>query len=441
MNYIKAMEIINFQSHKHTVLNFENGLNVIVGQSDCGKSAIIRALKWVLYNEPKGNDFITQGENSCRVSITLSDDTTIVREKKSSKNIYRLIKSDGTENVYEGFGGDIPPQIAQAHNIIKMQLDSSLSQSINIAEQLETPFLLSEPGSVKAKAIGKLVGVDIIDEASKDVTRDIALIQNEEKRIDKDIADTDEKLEHYDKLDDLRKYIEQKEQLIDKLKKLNLEYNTLIKLQTAYSKALNDIEVQKDVIKKTRNVEKATNTLNNVISQKENLLSLVMARKKYLYLLNEIRLTQNTSKELKEIDTAIKNYEVVEKQCAIMSNLIRFSNNLSLSNKSIKKGVKYLEGFKDLDKSQNIFDSLLDKKLRYNKLKDLKSSFSNNQKLINDTKHQLLSFNKEIDILVNEYTSFLKKLGRCPVCMSPIQEHTLEHIIDEFKGGKPNGRV
>lgn len=441
MNYIKAMEIINFQSHKHTVLNFENGLNVIVGQSDCGKSAIIRALKWVLYNEPKGNDFITQGENSCRVSITLSDDTTIVREKKSSKNIYRLIKADGTENVYEGFGGDIPPQIAQAHNIIKMQLDSSLSQSINIAEQLETPFLLSEPGSVKAKAIGKLVGVDIIDEASKDVTRDIALIQNEEKRIDKDIADTDEKLEHYDKLDDLRKYIEQKEQLIAKLKKLNLEYNTLIKLQTAYNKALNDIEVQKDVIMKTRNVEKATNTLNNVISQKENLLSLVMARKKYLYLLNEIRLTQNTSKELKEIDTAIKNYEVVEKQCAIMSNLIRFSNNLSLSNKSIKKGVKYLEGFKDLDKSQKIFDSLLEKKLCYNRLKDLKSSFSNNQKLINDTKYQLLSFNKEIDILVNEYTSFLKKLGRCPVCMSPIQEHTLEHIIDEFKGGKPNGRV
>lgn len=59
MNYIKSIEIENFQSHKYSKLDFSERLNVIVGPSDNGKSAIIRALKWVLFNEPKGTDFIT----------------------------------------------------------------------------------------------------------------------------------------------------------------------------------------------------------------------------------------------------------------------------------------------------------------------------------------------------------------------------------------------
>ena len=52
MRYVRRITLENFQSHKHTEMEFGPELNVIVGPSDSGKSAIIRALKWVMYNEP-----------------------------------------------------------------------------------------------------------------------------------------------------------------------------------------------------------------------------------------------------------------------------------------------------------------------------------------------------------------------------------------------------
>ena len=49
--------IENFQSHEKTALEFCSGINTIVGSSNSGKSAILRALYWVVYNKPGGFGF------------------------------------------------------------------------------------------------------------------------------------------------------------------------------------------------------------------------------------------------------------------------------------------------------------------------------------------------------------------------------------------------
>ncbi|WDC83992.1 ATP-binding protein [Caloramator sp. mosi_1] len=139
MIYIKSIEIENFQSHKHTKLDLSENLNVIVGPSDNGKSAIIRALKWCLFNEPKGVEFIRFDSNYCRVTLTLSDGVKIIRERTKTKNTYRLIKN-GEETVYEGFGNDIPLDIQEAHKIRKIRIDKDNDMCLNLSEQLEGPF-------------------------------------------------------------------------------------------------------------------------------------------------------------------------------------------------------------------------------------------------------------------------------------------------------------
>ena len=58
MKYLKQITLKNFQSHKDSTIQLDRGLNAIIGPSDSGKSAIIRAIKWVLYNEPSGDFFI-----------------------------------------------------------------------------------------------------------------------------------------------------------------------------------------------------------------------------------------------------------------------------------------------------------------------------------------------------------------------------------------------
>ena len=52
---IQSLALKNFQSHKDTLIKFDPGVNVIVGSTDSGKSAIIRALRWLVWNRPIGD--------------------------------------------------------------------------------------------------------------------------------------------------------------------------------------------------------------------------------------------------------------------------------------------------------------------------------------------------------------------------------------------------
>ncbi len=95
MKYLKTVILENFQSHKYSIVEFNEGLNVIVGPSDTGKSAIIRGIKWALYNEPAGDYFIREGERDCTVTLEFSDNTKVKRYRSKSKNVYILIKMMG----------------------------------------------------------------------------------------------------------------------------------------------------------------------------------------------------------------------------------------------------------------------------------------------------------------------------------------------------------
>lgn len=68
--HIVKLQIINFQDHKNTIINFKPGMNLLVGSSDSGKSAILRALNFIFHNIPnKGKDFVRFGSTECTITV------------------------------------------------------------------------------------------------------------------------------------------------------------------------------------------------------------------------------------------------------------------------------------------------------------------------------------------------------------------------------------
>lgn len=133
---IETLEIRNMQSHKHTILHFSEGVNVIVGSTDCGKTAIIRALDLVINNQPAGDGFISWWADTCRVTLTLLKGVQIVRERGKGVNKYML-----GDTVFTAFGQDVPNEIAKVLNIT----------DVNFQAQLDSPFLFTlTPGQVAA---------------------------------------------------------------------------------------------------------------------------------------------------------------------------------------------------------------------------------------------------------------------------------------------------
>ena len=264
MKFIKKLIINNFQSHKYSELDFGQDLNVIIGPSDSGKTSIIRALKWVLYNEPSGDFFIREGESEVSVSVIFSDKTTLKRYRTKSKNGYQLISSEGIESIFEGIGTSVPQEIIDKTGIYKMLLDGDHSNAINLGEQLEGPFLLSEKTSTRANAIGRLVGVDIIDEALREVLKDVRNLNLKKNTKEESIIELNDSIKEYDYLEGMKDKHDTLKLLLEKIKDYKNKENKLVDIKFRYEKIQLESVNTNNILLELKQIDKIDEIFNSI---------------------------------------------------------------------------------------------------------------------------------------------------------------------------------
>jgi len=201
---ITRIEINDFQSHKHSILEPAPAgqLTVIVGPSDSGKTALLRALRWLYYNTPQGCDFIRIGANIARVRIDYADGNSVTRERSHKGfNRYKIDSQEKTEpDRFEGFGNAVPLEIQQITGVHPVQI-GDMTLNINLADQLSGPFLGSDISApMRAKVLGKLAGTEEVDYAAKGVGTDIYRARQEEKRLGDEVTRLQDELTKYDYL-------------------------------------------------------------------------------------------------------------------------------------------------------------------------------------------------------------------------------------------------
>ena len=117
---INSLTISNFQSHKKTGLEFDKGINVIIGPSDSGKTAILRALNWVVNNKPAGDAFRSNWGGDTRAQLQIEDinKSQIQRYKGGKGNLYLWDEKASTilTSQFNSFGQDVPEEIKELLN-------------------------------------------------------------------------------------------------------------------------------------------------------------------------------------------------------------------------------------------------------------------------------------------------------------------------------------
>jgi len=203
---IQSIKLQNFQSHKDSYLKFSSGINIISGQSNNGKTAILRALNWIITNRPQGLAFkstFSDKKETCKVSLIIND-TEIVRERNNSINSYQIGSS-----LFNTIGNDVPSEISSAINI----------SDINCASQFERHFLLMDSAGEVGRTINKIVKLDDID----------ALISNISSKITSTNKELEIKKQDLDKLNtSLEKFKDY--DLIENLVNKIVEYDTKVKI-------------------------------------------------------------------------------------------------------------------------------------------------------------------------------------------------------------------
>ena len=153
---IDKLILKNFQAHKHTEIEFGPGCNCLVGESDEGKTSIIRALYWASQNKPSGGDFISDFSKKGECSSTIVvDGNEVTRFKNKTKNEYIV-----NGQAFKALGkGGVPDEVK---NIL--QLDE-----LNFQNQMDSPFLLSSSSGEVARYLNDIVNLNVIDESLKKV--------------------------------------------------------------------------------------------------------------------------------------------------------------------------------------------------------------------------------------------------------------------------------
>lgn len=170
---IKSIELSGFQAHQSLLLEFDPGVNALVGNSDSGKSAIYRALQWVVSNRPVQTDGLKTWYGEM-VSVTITtDDHVVTRKRTKTKNLYIV---DGVE--LKSFGTGVPQEVVDALNL----------KGINFSPQRAAPFLLSDSPVEVARKINEFANLGIIGTSQSNVAGKV-------RRLTMDINREEESLE------------------------------------------------------------------------------------------------------------------------------------------------------------------------------------------------------------------------------------------------------
>jgi exonuclease SbcC len=288
---IKSLSIQNFQSHEKTELTFSPGVNIIIGNSDSGKTAIIRALRFLIWNRPSGTSIRSWwgGKTSVRL-CTEEGDITRTKDKIDSYTIGRPGKKD---MVLKAFSTSVPEEVSRILNV----------NEINLQRQLDRPFLLSEtPGEV-AKHFNKIANLDKIDTSLQNInswirelTSDIKYAEEQELTLIKNLGD-------FDHLEKMEVDIEVLEVMESRLRTRQNIREKLFQICLNYQEVDTAIDFESELLE-------FEEPLNNIFKLKEQKDDLKHDRLALYLIQNNVKLTEdkiNQQKDILSIETNVTN--------------------------------------------------------------------------------------------------------------------------------------
>lgn len=240
------IEIRNFQSIAHEIVEVQ-GFTALVGRSNIGKSAVVRAVKAALTGAPadayvrhqSGCPRITKAAKSCHcfcsVSI-VSPGFDLLWEKGDTVN--RYVFNNAT---YTAVSRGTPDFLLKECSLVKLGDDKELLQ---VADQFNPIFILNRSGTVVADVLSDVVKLDQINVAIRAVEKDRKEVVATRKVREDDVVSLELSVAAYKGLDEAVvrvRQVESKETLVQETEKKLAEL-------TAFLDSLIDVVVRVKVL-------------------------------------------------------------------------------------------------------------------------------------------------------------------------------------------------
>lgn len=335
---LKSVEIWNFQSHKHTIVEFDEKFNAIIGDSGAGKTGIFDSIMWVWFNEPDGLAFMSwwvKRGDMTKVKLTLVDGHVIIRGRSKSENFYLLGKEGDQEDAfekYEAFGRKVPEPIA---DILRVE-------RINVQTQEDVLYFLDMSPGERARELNEAVDMSSLDRAFSHTNGEIKKNKSLTRHKTEDLAATNTELLEYADLDLMERKLrmcERREERVDDLSSTCRKLAAQIEAYSEMNARLvnlvysGEFEIKQELIKRIKEHLKRRAEFDEM--ERSKIAPLKSAIKR-VYAFREI-LSNNSLVAIREkMESAQMAAEALEQCQNTFDDLIKSSNNIKAKEEEIR---------------------------------------------------------------------------------------------------------
>lgn len=234
---IKTIELFNFMNHVNTKIDLADGINLVTGSSDNGKSAIMRAL-YSVFLDKHDSGWIRDGEKEYTVKITFVNGDTFERTK-GKKNILTMTPFGGETKTAQSYGKDMPEDYRKFLGYIPETSDGPLPFSL----QKKDVFLVDKKELSLGQEISVLLQVDDLEKGASNLKKEITKYNTQTKELQSDKQKLETELEQFDDLDRKLKLVEDLDEILSVHKEMSdlmhRKQSTLLTCRDIYNEVVN----------------------------------------------------------------------------------------------------------------------------------------------------------------------------------------------------------
>jgi len=245
------VEIHNFQSIAHSVVHIE-GFTALVGRSNIGKSAVVRAVKAALTGAPADAFVrhgpyclrIVKGTKSCKCSCKVhirAEGFDLLWEKGDDTNRYVF---NGKE--YTAVSKGTPDFLKDGFALAKI---GDTKELLQIADQFSPIFLLNQSGSAVADVLSDVARLDQINVATRLAEKDRKEAAAQRKVREKDVMDLKIRLSSFDGLDDVAHRVAEVEATEQRILSQRAKIDRLVELHTLTFGTAREVKALNEALK------------------------------------------------------------------------------------------------------------------------------------------------------------------------------------------------
>jgi exonuclease SbcC len=224
---IRRITLQNYMSHAHTVIEPAEGLTVLVGPNNCGKSAVVSALE-TLCNNASGDYMVRHDEKEASVTVETDDGHTFLWRR--DKSVSYVIDGREISRLKRGVPEDL-------HKLLRLpKVDGGETDApfdIHFGTQKSPIFLLNEPPSRATLFFASSSDAAILLEMQKRHRNKVKERKSDEKRLKGEIEKLDAESAALEPLDALAASVAKANDQYRELKGLEGQIQTLGKEREA----------------------------------------------------------------------------------------------------------------------------------------------------------------------------------------------------------------